>query len=215
MIAVDTVVGDRVVRFDRVERLVHWATAVPMLVCAATGFVLYVGPVAAAVGRRDLVRDVHVVAGLVLGVPLLLALAGRWGSGLRRDIERVANWHDDDVRWFRPGRRAATDTGKFNGGQKLNAAFVGASIVVMVATGSIMRWFGPFPLSWRTGATFVHDWIAVGLWLSIAGHLWFALRTRGAMTAITTGWAGADDARARPRWTLRDEPTGEFAPSRR
>ena len=48
--------------------------------------------------------------------------------------------------------------GKFNAGQKLNAIFVAGCIPVMLATGGIMRWFDPFPLAWRTGATFVHDW---------------------------------------------------------
>ena len=46
----------------------------------------------------------------------------------------------------------------------------------MLATGSIMHWFDPFPLDWRTGATFVHDWFALGIWVAVLGHIFFALR---------------------------------------
>jgi len=37
------------------------------------------------------------------------------------------------------------DARQFNPGQKLNAAFTGAAIVVMLATGSVMQWFRALP----------------------------------------------------------------------
>jgi formate dehydrogenase subunit gamma len=70
-------------RFTRAERALHWATAAAVLVCAVTGLVLYVGPLTALVGRRTLVKDTHVLAGLVMPVPFVLAYAGRWRAGLR------------------------------------------------------------------------------------------------------------------------------------
>ena len=45
----------------------------------------------------------------------------------------------------------------------------------MLGTGIIMRWFEPFPLDWRTGATFVHDWFAIGLFVAVLGHIGLAL----------------------------------------
>ncbi len=153
----DRVVGDRVVRFDRTERILHWVTAAAVLVALATGAALYVGPLAIAIGRRELVKDLHVIAGFASVLPFAVAMAGPWSRGLRRDVSRVANWHDDDLAWFRRGRRSWTETGKFNGGQKLNAVLMASALVVLLATGSVMKWFGPFPLEWRTGATFVHD----------------------------------------------------------
>ena len=59
----------------------------------------------------------------------------------------------------------------------------------MLATGAIMRWFEPFPIDWRTGATFVHDWFALGVWIAVLGHILFAF-TR-------SGRAARDDARRR------------------
>jgi formate dehydrogenase subunit gamma len=39
----------------------------------------------------------------------------------------------------------------------------------------VLRFFGPFPLAWRTGATFIHDWTALALGLAITGHVWLAV----------------------------------------
>jgi formate dehydrogenase subunit gamma len=202
MAAVDTRVDGAIVRFDRVERALHWANATLFLVLLATGMVLYVGSLSAAVGRRVLVKDVHVISGLLLPAPLVLAYAGRWRDGLRRDVRRLARWSTDDRRWLVSfGRRGRATLGKFNAGQKLNAIFVAGCIPVMLATGVIMRWFSPFPLSWRTGATFVHDWLFLALVAVVIGHIAKALAEPVAMRAM---WRGTVPQRHvelhHPRW---------------
>ncbi len=196
----DHLVGDRVIRFDRAERILHWVGAAAVLVAVATGLILYVRPLAVAVGRRALVKDLHVVSGVAAVVPYLAVMAGPWRAGLRRDVRRFSAWHDDDLRWFRRRWRSRSETGKFNGGQKLNAVLVASALVVLLMTGSIMRWFGPFPLEWRTGATFVHDWVAFGLWFLIPAHIIKALVTPGAVRSMWTGWVTRDEAESRPRW---------------
>jgi formate dehydrogenase subunit gamma len=71
----------------------------------------------------------------------------------------------------------------------------------MLATGSIMRWYKPFPLAWRTGATFVHDWIAVLLFVLVVGHIVKALSEPDALQGMVTGSVDAGWARRRhPRW---------------
>jgi formate dehydrogenase subunit gamma len=198
----ELVVDERIRRFERPTRLLHWCTAVLVLVAAVTGLVLYLGFLSGLVGRRTLVKDVHVFAGLVSPIPLVAAYAGPWRRPIRRDIRRLARWSDDDVRWLRSfGRRARDSVGKFNGGQKANAVFVAGAMTVMILTGSIMRWFEPFPLRWRTGATFVHDWTAIGLWLVLTGHIVKALSEPAALRAMVRGWMPLAWARqAHPRW---------------
>jgi formate dehydrogenase subunit gamma len=189
-------------RFSRAERALHWATAAAVLTCALTGLVLYVGPLTAAVGRRTLVKDVHVVAGLAMPVPIVLAYAGRWRAAVRADVRRLARWTRADRRWlWTRGREATEAVGKFNAGQKANAAFVAGMIPIMVVTGSVMRWPESFDLSYRTGATFVHDWTAIATWVIVTGHIWFALADRGSLRGMLTGrvtraWA----ERHHPRW---------------
>jgi formate dehydrogenase subunit gamma len=191
-----------ILRFTGAERALHWATAVAVLVCGLTGLILYVGPLTAAVGRRTLVRDVHVVSGLAMPVPLILAYAGRWRVAVRADVRRLARWTRADRRWLiSRGRDATGEVGKFNAGQKANAAFVAGMIPIMVVTGSIMRWYEPFDITYRTGATFVHDWTAIVTWVVVAGHILFALSDRAALRGMVSGWVDRRWARDRhPRW---------------
>ncbi|MBV8161958.1 MAG: cytochrome b/b6 domain-containing protein [Acidimicrobiia bacterium] len=192
----------RLVRFDTVERTLHWVNAALFLTVMSTAAVLYVGPLSAAVGRRELVRHIHVWCGIALPVPVLVTLAGRWGRGFRADVSRLNRWTADDKRWMRTlGRDPYVRLGKFNPGQKLNASFIAGVIVVMLATGSVMNWFHFFPVDWRTGATFVHDWIAVILFVVVVGHIGAALADPEALNSMLRGWIDARWARERrPRW---------------
>ena len=149
-----------------------------------------------------LVKNIHVYSGLLLPVPLLLAYAGRWRDSVRRDVRRFARWSLDDRRWLLSlGRRGKERLGKFNAGQKLNAIFVAGCIPLMLATGGIMRWFDPFPLAWRTGATFVHDWVALTLLVVVIGHVGMALAEPIALRAMARGTVPVAHAERRhPRW---------------
>jgi formate dehydrogenase subunit gamma len=188
-------------RFDKVERVVHWINASLFGILMLTGAALYAGPISVLVGNREFVRGLHVYSGLALPVPLLIGIAGRRGARLRVDLGRLNRWSRDDRRWFRRRKRAGVALGKFNPGQKLNAAFIGAAGIVMLATGSIMKWFAPFPIDWRTGATFVHDWFALGIWAAVLGHIWFALRDGDALDSMIGGTVPAAWARTKaPLW---------------
>lgn len=194
-------------RFDRTERVVHWVNAALFFTLMATGAILYIGELAALVGRREIVKHVHVVAGLALPVPIVLGLVRRAGAQFRSDAKALARWIPDDRWWLHRRTRHRAQLGKFNPGQKLNATFVSAAIVVMLATGSIMFWFQFFSDDWRTGATFVHDWFAFFIWVSVIGHIGFALSDRGALNAMLHGSVSEEWAMAkRPRWY--DETAG-------
>jgi formate dehydrogenase subunit gamma len=206
---VDQLEGDRIVRFDAGERFLHWVTAVLVLVLATTGAVLYFDFLSTKVGRRTLLRGVHLWSGLALPIPLIVVLAGRWRDGLRRDAARISRWTRDDRRWIRSlGRDPGIEAGKFNAGQKLNALFLAAALPVALLTGAMLGWPDPFPDSWRTGATTVHDWVAFGVWLAVTGHVVVALSEPVALRGMVSGRVPTTWARLhRPRWYAR--VTGE------
>ncbi|MGZ8764747.1 MAG: cytochrome b/b6 domain-containing protein [Acidimicrobiia bacterium] len=188
-------------RFGPVERRLHWVNAALFVVLMLTGAILYVGPLSALVGRRELIRNIHVWSGIVLPVPLLIALIGRRGARLRRDLGELNRFAPGEARWFRARTRGSVRLGKFNPGQKLNAAFIAGAGLVMLATGSIMKWFSLFPIDWRTGATFVHDWFALGIWVAVIGHVVFAFNDPVALGGMVRGSVSAAWARReRPRW---------------
>ena len=205
----------RLERFDAAEQALHWVNAGLFGVLLLTAAILYIGPLSGLVGRRQLVRLVHVVTGLALPFPLLAARLGPWRAAFVADVRALARFDDDDRRWMRSlGRAKDLRMGKFHPGQKLNAAFTLGAIVVMLGTGSVMHWFRYFPVDWRTGATFVHDWLAVVVAIVIAGHLKMALSDADARRAMTQGWVPTVWARRhRPKWY--EEMTGHASRSGR
>ncbi|MFC8452480.1 cytochrome b/b6 domain-containing protein [Kitasatospora sp. NPDC057223] len=198
--------ADRLARFARPERLVHRATAALMLTCITTAAFLYIPDLSQLVGRQRLVVVVHEWSGLLLPAPLLLGLLSR---AVRADLGRLGRFAPYDREWLtaalhRSPRRPA---GKFNAGQKLYAAWIAGAALVMLGTGLLMWFTHLAPLVWRTGATFVHDWLALAAGLVVAGHIWMAVRDPEARRGMRTGtvdrlWA----VREHPDWDG-DRPT--------
>jgi formate dehydrogenase subunit gamma len=197
----------RLLRFDRVERFAHWANALLFGILMATALPLYFVQIERFIGRRTLVEEIHLWSGLMLPVPLLVSLAGPWGTRLRCDLRRFSLWTQAELRWLWSfGKRRLAEPDKFNPGQKLNALFVGGAIVVMLGSGAILKWFRPFPLAWRTGATFVHDVLALAIFLVVAGHILMAVTHRDALRSIFRGWVSEGWAKRHASGWLKEEP---------
>jgi formate dehydrogenase subunit gamma len=185
----------RLVRFSRVERLVHQSVAVLMLTTIATAAILYNGFLAVPVGHRRIVKLIHVYSGFALLVPIVIGVVS---AAYRADLRRLNRFSPADWRWLRSRTRrdGSIPVGKFNAGQKLNAALSTGGIVVMLLTGTVMYFPDAVRLSWRTGASFVHDWFALAIGLLVFGHITYAMRDResrrGMRTGlVSTGWARA------------------------
>jgi formate dehydrogenase subunit gamma len=207
--------GETLVRFDAVERAVHWLTALLMLELIATGLVLYVPALSVRVGHRLFVENLHVYTGLALLAPLLIGLAGPWGRRLLDDLRRFDRWTKADFAWFRRSRRARfeAEVGKFNGGQKAEAALLGSGMVVMLGTGILMRWAPASWITWQQGATLVHDIGLFAIGIAVLGHLAFAMTRPQQLRAIVTGRIPAAWARSHaPAWASGSDLPGR-APS--
>ncbi|MDX3059447.1 cytochrome b/b6 domain-containing protein [Streptomyces sp. NE06-03E] len=200
--------GPKVRRFTTAERWVHRTTAWLTLLCVATAACLYVPQLAELVGRRHLVVTVHEWSGLLIPVPLLAGLVSR---ALRADLSRLNRFGPHDRQWLRaalrrdrtPGSRPA---GKFNAGQKLYAGWIAGAVLVMLGTGLLMWFTGLAPLVWRTGATFVHDWLALAIGIVLAGHMAKALADPEARRGMRTGSVERPWARSEhPLWREPEE----------
>ncbi|GGJ33701.1 cytochrome b/b6 domain-containing protein [Streptomyces brasiliensis] len=193
----------RVRRFSAAERWAHRATAVLMGVCVVTAAFLYLPALAELIGRRALVVTVHQWAGIALPVPVLAALGSR---ALRADLTLLNRFGPHDRRWLRAAlhrdkRRSSRPAHKFNAGQKIYAAWAAGATLVMLGTG-LMMWFTHLtPLTWRTGATFVHDWLALTLGVVLAGHIGMAMGDPEARRGMRTGSVAREWAeREHPLW---------------
>lgn len=175
-------------RFDLVERLVHWSTAVMMLTLIVTGAILYLPSLALSVGHRGLIENIHVITGLALLGPLVLGIAGPWRKRLIKDLRRFDRWGPSDFDWFKsPARRSGLPRDKFNGGQKIEASFLGAAMVAALATGVIMRFAPSSWVTWATGATLVHDALFYAIVVAVIGHVAFALSRPDQLASMFNG----------------------------
>lgn len=195
-----------VLRFTRAERWVHRTTAGLMLICLATAACLYYPPLSQLVGRRRLVAVVHEWSGLLLPVPLLLGLVSR---ALRADLGRLNRFTAHDRQWLRAVRRRShrRPAGKFNAGQKLYSAWIAGAVLVMAGTGLLMWFYHLVPVVWRTGATFVHDWLALAVAIAVGGHVYLAYRDPEARRGMRTG-------RVEEQWVAREHPDWDYEAER-
>ena len=189
-------------RFSRTERALHWANALGFFVLLGSGLALYLPSLAILVGRRPLVKDVHFWSGI--GWVTVLALVVLLGDrrGLRRTAEDLDLFDTDDVRWLKRGGHAPQ--GRFNAGQKINAALTAAFTLLFLVSG-LLLWLGERDTRFRFASTVVlHDGLMYAAVILLAGHLYLALihpATRHALRGMTLGtvdeeWA----ARHHPKW---------------
>ena len=188
--------GQTVARFGLGSRWLHGVTGALMISCILTAAVLYNGSIAVLVGHRYLVEQIHVFSGFGLPVPLVVGFVSR---SYRDDTRRLNRFTSRDWAWLRSRTRrdGTIEVGKFNAGQKLNASLSAGSIGVLLLSGSVMYFTRLTPLAWRSGATFVHDWFALGVGLLVVGHLVMATKDPHALTGIRTG-------RVPLRWARRE-----------
>ncbi|HET6815947.1 MAG TPA: cytochrome b/b6 domain-containing protein [Mycobacteriales bacterium] len=181
--------ADGLPRFSRIERWVHRTTGVLVAVLVLTGLTLYDGSLSVLVSRRTLVEGTHIVAGLMLPLPMLVGLA--CSRDLRADVRLLGRLTHADRAWLRrrDRRTAGLAVGKFNGGQKLAAAVMAGAGLVLLGTGVLL--LAPvrldLPDSVRQGATVTHDLFTFGVLALLAGHIWMAIRHPQARAALRTG----------------------------
>jgi formate dehydrogenase subunit gamma len=173
-------------RFSRTERTLHWVNAVFFLTLLATGLVLWLPGLSLLVGRRPLLKDIHLWSGIAWIIALaLVALLGDRRGLLRtvREFERL-------------------DDGRFNPGQKVNAIFNAAFVVLFLVSG-LLLWFGERDTRFRFASTVVlHDAVTLGALALLAGHLYFAVlnpATRHSLRGMTRGTVDEHWARVHHR----------------
>ena len=212
------VTPERVSRFTRTERGVHWVQAISFLTLLITGFALSIPAIESWFGHRALLREIHLSSAFFFFFgPAVVALAGDRRS-MAQDVAAVDTWDSDDLRWLVPFpvlRLFGVSTppqGRFNAGQKLNAIFIAWSVLVFSVTGFILWQNRRFPSDLVSRSNTIHTLLAYLALGAFLGHLYLATgdrRTRHSFRAITQGWVRSDWAREHhPKWiqTLRPAP---------
>ena len=179
--------SERIRRFSRTERALHWVHASAFFVLLGSGLVLYVPKLSEAVGRRPFVKDVHVYTALAWLAALALVLLVGDRRGLRRTLHELDLFDVDDRLWL---RRVPRPQGRFNAGQKLNAALTASFALLFLVSGGLL-WLGERDTRFRFASTvLLHDGLMYVSLVLLVGHLYLSLihpATRHALRGITLG----------------------------
>jgi formate dehydrogenase subunit gamma len=191
----------RLLRFTRTERALHWVHATAFLVLLATGLALYLPSLAELVGRRPLLKNLHVYTAVAWAAAIVVVVLAGDRRALGRTLREIDVFDRDDREWL---RRRKAPQGRFNAGQKLNAAITAAFAILFAVSGTLL-WLGERDTSFRFAQTIlIHDWLTQISLVLFLGHLYLAVihpSTRHALNGMTRGWVDAEWAeRHHAKW---------------
>jgi len=182
-------------RFSLTERALHWVHASAFFVLLGSGLVLYLPRLSEIVSRRPLVKAIHIDTAIAWAAAIVLIVLAGDRRGLRRTLRELDLFDGDDRRWL-SGRRAPQ--GRFNAGQKLNAALT-AAFALLFAISGFLLWYGERDTRFRFASTILlHDGLMYVSLVLFVGHLYLAVihpRTRHALRGITLGTVSEEWAR--------------------
>ena len=203
MPATSTKPPDRILRFHLSERFLHWAIAIPFMLCYTTAVILVVVYNPAPLRPfRAVFSWIHRLSGICLIVlPLLVLVRNRADYRVHLDnIRQGWVWTFDDVKWLMLSGLAAIsskvklpDQGKFNAAEKLNFMTVMSTYPMFILTGVLIWLPGIAFYSW-----IVHFAMAALVTPLLAGHIFMATTnpsTRVGLSGMVSGFVDRTWAR--------------------
>ena len=185
-----------VLRFLKSERALHWAIAVPFVVCWTTALVLVLvynpDPLRP---YRDIFSWIHRISGAALIVlPALALLFGRKEHKIHlQNVRTAVGWSLNDLKWLALMMPAAVskrivlpEQGKFNAAEKINFIMVMMSVPLLITSG-LLVWMG----NWAWAAWLVHALTAILATPTMLGHIYMATinpETRVGIKGMITGY---------------------------
>ena len=192
----DIVVGNEIVRHNRASRLIHWSVAVTFFLCLFTGMPIWTptfGWMAHLFGGLSVCRVIHPYLGIAFFI-FSIAMFFQWLSDMY--------FRDDERGWLGPKlityMRYETDdsqTGKYNGGQKLLFWAVSLGALGLLLSGLVMWFPRAFPAILIEFSFLLHDVTFILFVVAIVFHIYLGTAaepgTFGSMTrgTVTRNWA--------------------------
>jgi formate dehydrogenase gamma subunit len=192
-----------VLRFRPSERQMHWAIAIPFMVCYATAVVL-IGVYNPDPQRpfRAVVSWTHRASGVCLGLGPLWMLVRHWADValFRRNVREAWRWTVDDVKWLLlmapatvSSRVRLPEQGKFNAAEKINFMLLTATYPLYLVSG-VLIWSHQFAFP----AWLLHFSLAAIATPLVFGHIFMATvnpDTRVGLSGMVTGFVERNWAR--------------------
>lgn len=203
------IVGDRVLRFSKGERLSHWVHAVSFFVLLFTGLGVYSSlfqPAMAIVGGIHVAQVIHRISAVffVVVVGLLFFVGNprfhwRWlkftFNFTKSDLQHVSAFPKE----FFGGHGNYPAQDKYNGGEKINSLITIFGTIFVTLSGVVMWWAPHFPPSLVRWAYPVHDLSVFIMTAAAIGHIYLGLLhpdSRVAMSGMLNGYVSKRFAKA-------------------
>ena len=206
----NVVAGEEIVRHRLLSRVIHWSVAVFMMLSLFTGLPIWTpvfGWMAYLFGGLAVCRWLHPWVGVLFFVSSA-AMFFHWLKEMRLE-RREWNWLGPKLFQYMRYQSDDSQTGKYNGGQKLFFFAAALAALVLMLSGFVL-WFPlDFTQPLREASWVLHDIAFILFTIAVFGHIYlgtaaepgtFAAMTRG---TVTKKWARFHH----PRWYR--EVTGE------
>jgi formate dehydrogenase subunit gamma len=200
----DVAVGDQIIRHRLSNRLIHWSVALAFTVALLTGMPIWTpifGWMAALFGGLSVCRWLHPWAGSIFFLASLVMFF-RW---LREMVLLPSEKDWFGAKLFAYMRHETIDdseTGKYNGGQKIFFFAVSLGALGLLASGLIL-WFPlSFPQWLRELGILLHEITFILFAVAIVFHIYLGTGAEpGTFRSMTRGTVARSWARLHhPRW---------------
>jgi formate dehydrogenase subunit gamma len=171
--------SNKILRFRKSERHLHWAIAIPFMICYTTALILVFiynpNPLRA---HREIFSLIHRVSGVCLVIlPLLAIIKSRKDIRMYYyNIKQAWVWTFEDVKWLVmmglasiSKRFKLPEQGKFNAAEKINFMMLMATYPLYVVTGMFIWLTNGALLSW-----IIHFGMALVATPLLIGHKFMA-----------------------------------------
>ncbi|HEY6931037.1 MAG TPA: formate dehydrogenase subunit gamma [Thermoanaerobaculia bacterium] len=192
----DIVVGNEIIRHNRASRLIHWSVAVTFFLCLFTGMPIWTpvfGWMAYLFGGLSVCRVIHPYIGIAFFI-FSIAMFFQWISDMHfRDDER--GWLGPKLMTYMRYETDDSQTGKYNGGQKLLFWAVSLGALGLLLSGLVMWFPRAFPPILIEFSFLLHDVTFILFVVAIVFHIYLGTAaepgTFGSMTrgTVTRTWA--------------------------
>ena len=190
--------SEKILRFRKSERNIHWAIAIPFMVCYASALtlVIFYNPYPSR-PFRDVFSWIHRISGICFIIlPIIVVLTSR--NDLRLffyNIKQAWAWSLQDIKFlFLMGFAAISkrvtlpDQGKFNAAEKLNFMVLMSTYPLYVLTGIFIWLTDSALLSWL-----IHFSMAIIATPFLFGHLFMATLNPSSRVALSGMFSGFVD----------------------
>jgi formate dehydrogenase subunit gamma len=178
-------------RYSDNERMTHWVVSICFVLAGLSGLAFFHPSMfffTNLFGGGPWTRILHPFIGVLMFAAFMLMAVHHWRDNVMNEGDKA--WQGKARDLLMGKHPDMPPAGKFNAGQKMLFWVLLGSLVLLLVTGvAIWRpWFAPLlPIPLLRAAVLLHSVSALVLIITVMGHIYMAIWTKGSIRAMTRG----------------------------